>query len=137
MNEKHTTKLPKIKSGFKVPDNYFEGLESRVLAQLEKNEPKVIALQSYRKYWVSAIVAVIILAVSIPLYQAWKINNTSLDNESIEQYLSYQPNVYIEDIISHLDDSDFISLQKEQSLEVESIEKYLLENETIEHYLID
>ena len=137
MNPIDLHKQPKIKPGFKVPENYFDELESKILSQLENEEPKVIQLKSYRKYWFSAVAAVVILAVSIPLYQNWKINSTPLDNESIEQYLSYQPNVYTEDIISHLDDSDVISLQEKQSLESESIEKYLLENEMIEQYLID
>jgi len=137
MNTIDLDKHPKIKPGFKVPENYFDELESKILSQLETEEPKVIQLKSYRKYWFSAVAAVVILAISIPLYQNWKINTTPLDNESIEQYLSYQPNVYTEDIISHLDDSDVISLQEKQSLESESIEKYLLENEMIEQYLID
>ncbi|HRE78033.1 MAG TPA: hypothetical protein PLL09_09440 [Flavobacterium sp.] len=137
MNPIDLHKHPKIKPGFKVPKNYFDELESKILGQLETEEPKVIQLKSYRKYWFSAVAAVVILAVSIPLYQNWKINSTPLDNESIEQYLSYHPNVYTEDIISHLDDSDVISLQKKQSLESETIEKYLLENEMIEQYLID
>ena len=87
--------------------------------------------------WFSAVAAIIILAVSIPLYQNWKMNTAPLDDESIEQYLSYHPTIYTEDIISHLDESDLISLQKQQSLETETIEKYLLENETFEQYLID
>lgn len=137
MNPIDLHKHPKIKPGFQVPENYFDELESKILSQLEAEVPKVIPFKSYRKYWFSAVAASLILAVSIPLYQNWKINNTALDNDSIEQYLSYHPNIYTEDIISLLDDSDLISLQKKQSLESETIEKYLLENEMIEQYLID
>lgn len=137
MNPIDLHKQPKIKSGFKVPESYFEELDSRISAQLAIEEPKVIQLNPNRKYWFSAIAAVVALAVSIPLYQNWKVNSTTLDDESIEQYLSYHPTIYTEDIISHLDESDLISLQKQQSLETETIEKYLLENKTIEQYLID
>ena len=137
MNPIDLHKQPKIKSGFKVPESYFEELESRISAQLTIEEPKVIQLNPNRKYWFSAIAAVVVLAVSIPLYQNWKVNSTTLDDESIEQYLSYHPSIYTEDIISHLDESDLISLQKQQALETETIEKYLLENKTIEQYLID
>lgn len=137
MNPIDLHKHPKIKPGFKVPENYFDELEAKLFNQIEKEEPKVIQLKSYRKYWFSAVAAVVILAVSIPLYQNWKINTNTLDNDSIEHYLSYQSNFYTEDIIGYLDDSDLISLQKKQSLESETIEKYLLENEMIEQYLID
>lgn len=137
MNPIDLHKHPKIKPGFKVPENYFDELESKILIQIETEEPKVIQFKSYQKYWITAVAAVVILAVSIPFYQNWKINTTPLDNESIEQYLSYHPNVYTEDIVSHLDEVDLISLQNEQSLESETIEKYLLENEMIEQYIID
>lgn len=137
MNPIDLHKQPKIKSGFKVPESYFEELDSRISVQLAIEEPKVIQLNPNRKYWFSAIAAVVVLAVSIPLYQNWKVNSTTLDDESIEQYLSYHPTIYTEDIISHLDESDLISLQKQQALETETIEKYLLENKTIEQYLID
>lgn len=137
MNPIDLHKHPKIKSGFKVPENYFDELESNILSQIDNEEPKVIQLKSYRKYWFSAVAAVVILAISIPSYQNWKIENDSLDHDSIENYLSYHQRVTTEDIISLLDDSDIISLQKNQSLESESIENYLLENKVLEHYLID
>lgn len=130
-------KHPKIKPGFKVPENYFDTLESKIREQIMAEEPKVILLKSYRKYWLSAVAAVILLAVSIPVYQHWKVKNSLLDNDSIEQYLSYHPAIYTEDIISFLDESDLNSLQRQTTLESETIEKYLLENESIEHYLID
>jgi hypothetical protein len=138
MNSIDLHKHPKIKSGFKVPEDYFNKLESSIQSQIETlEEPKVIQLNSLRKYWYSAVAAIIILAVSIPVYQNWKTNHTSLDDDSIEYYLSYQPRIYIEDIIPLLDESDITSLQRQQSVEMETIEKYLLENETIENYLID
>jgi hypothetical protein len=137
MSPLNLNKHSKINPGFKVPEGYFDELESKIMSQLDAEEPKVIQLNSYRKYWFSAVAAVVLLAVSIPFYQNWKIKNTPIDNEAIEQYLSYHPTVYTEDISSLLDDTDLISLQKKQSLESETIEKYLLENETIEFYLID
>lgn len=137
MSPLNLNKHSKINPGFKFPEGYFDELESKILSQLDAEEPKVIQLNSYRKYWFSAVAAVVLLAVSIPFYQNWKIKNTSIDNDAIEQYLSYHPTVYTEDISSLLDDTDLISLQKKQLLESETIEKYLLENETIEFYLID
>ena len=85
MNPIDLHKQPKIKSGFKVPENYFDELESKITAQLAIEEPKVIRLNPNRKYWFSAVAAIIILAVSIPLYQNWKMNTAPLDDESIEQ----------------------------------------------------
>lgn len=137
MNSIDLDKHPKVKPSFKVPDNYFDELESKIFSQIENVEPKVIQLKSHRKYWFSLAAAIVILAVSIPIYQNWKIDNTPLDNDIIENYLSYHPRIYTEDIISLLDDSDITSLQKKQSIEAEAIENYILEDEAIEHYLID
>lgn len=138
MNPIDLHKHSKIESGFKTPEGYFEQFESKLLLQIPFEETKIVSINSNKKYWYGAIAAIIILAVSIPIYQNWKVNEVVLaDQDSIEYYLSYHPTVTTEDLIHHLDDADLSALQRNQSLELETMEKYLLENETIENYLID
>jgi hypothetical protein len=107
------------KSGFKVPENYFDSLENSVLDQIkskeiskktgfktpqnyfseftvklpvEKEETKVIALNSWTK-WVAAasIIAVSILgALYIDSISPKKsLQFSDLDNDMIEQYFEY------------------------------------------------
>ena len=40
---------PKIESGFKTPDHYFEDFSAKIMQQLPENEPKVISIFQKRK----------------------------------------------------------------------------------------
>ena len=79
-----------IKSGFKVPENYFEQFEAKMMEQIStKKETKVISLFQRRQIWISAVAAVVLLAIGIPVYfNMAKENN--LDAATIEVYLSQQ-----------------------------------------------
>ena len=81
----------KISPGFSVPENYFENFSSKLLQELPKNEPKVISIYQKKKKLLFAVAAVLILALSIPIYNALISSNNELDNTSIENYLTYQP----------------------------------------------
>lgn len=130
---------PKIKSGFQVPSNYFETFEEKLFKKLDlKNDVNVISIKSKKTNWYVAIAAIVILAISIPVYQNWKIQNAiSLSTEEFEYYVSYNPNFTTNDIISQLSDDDINAMQLSSNLQTENIENYLLENESIEYYLID
>ena len=130
---------PKIKSGFKVPDGYFEELNAKLTEQLAiEVEPKVIVLHSRKTLWYFAIAAVLLVAISIPVYQNWKINTSpQLNQDEIENYLSSHPSITTEDLITLLNDEDILALQKSKTIESETIENYLLTTESLEYYLID
>lgn len=130
---------PKIKSGFKVPEEYFEQFNTKLTEQiLNDAEPKVIVLHSKKTRWYFAIAAVLLLAISIPVYQNWKVDtSTQLNQDEIENYLSYHSSINTEDLITLLNDEDILSLEKNKTIESESIERYLLTTESLEYYLID
>ena len=45
-----------IKSGFKVPENYFEQFEAKMMEQISKEkETKVVSLFYRKQVWISAI----------------------------------------------------------------------------------
>ena len=79
----------KIKSGFKVPDAYFETLEARILEKMPPQETKVVSLFYKKQIWISSIAAVFVLAIVIPAYfNASK--TTTIENITIENYLVNQ-----------------------------------------------
>jgi len=129
----------KIKSGFKVPDGYFEEFNAKLTEQLAiEVEPKVIVLHSRKTLWYFAIAAVLLVAISIPVYQNWKINTPpQLNQDEIENYLSYHPSITTEDLITLLNEEDILALQKSKTIESETIENYLLTTESLEYYLIN
>ncbi len=130
---------PKINSGFKVPDGYFEEFNSKLTDQLAiEVEPKVIVLHSRKTLWYSAIAAILLIAISIPVYQNWKVNTSpQLNQDEIENYLSYHSSITTEDLITLLNEEDILALQKSKTIESETIENYLLTTESLEYYLID
>jgi len=108
---------PKIKSGFKVPDGYFEEFNAKLTEQLAiEVEPKVIVLHSRKTLWYFAIAAVLLVAISIPVYH---------------------PSITTEDLITLLNEEDILALQKSKTIESETIENYLLTTESLEYYLFD
>lgn len=130
---------PKIKTGFQAPPAYFETFESKLFNQLKlEEEPVVISVNSRKTNWYYAIAALVILAISIPVYQNWKFNSTvSPSAEELEYYVNNHPNFTANEIISQLSDEDIQAMQLTSNLQTENIENYLLQTESIEYYLID
>ncbi|MFN7045485.1 MAG: hypothetical protein ACK4M1_09835 [Flavobacterium sp.] len=127
-----------IKSGFKVPENYFEQFEAKLMEQIStEKETKVISLFQRRQIWISAVAAVVLLAIGIPVYfNMAKENN--LDAATIEIYLSQQQGIGITEMSKHLTDDDIIALENNLSLNKnnsDAVEDYLLESENLDYYI--
>ena len=127
-----------IKSGFKVPENYFEQFEAKMMAQIStKKETKVISLFQRRQIWISAVAAVVLLAIGIPVYfNMAKENN--LDAATIEVYLSQQQGIGITELSKHLTDEDITALENSLSLNEnnsDAVEDYLSESENLDYYI--
>ncbi|WP_140486722.1 hypothetical protein [Flavobacterium sp. GSA192] len=130
---------PKIESGFKAPDDFFENFSANLLEQLPKNEPKTISLFQRKKTIIMMVAAVFVLALAIPTL----INNASRSNEidtvTLENYLSYQSNVNQYDLINELDEEDINNINTTTNIVLEdnTIEEILINNNNLEHYIIE
>ncbi len=127
-----------IKSGFKVPENYFEQFEAKMMAQIPvEKETKVVSLFYRKQVWISSIAAVLLLAIAIPVYfNMAKENN--LDAGTIEVYLSQQQGIGITELSKHLTDDDIKALEKNLSLNEsnpDAVEDYLSESENLDYYI--
>ena len=127
---------PKIKSGFITPENYFEDFSAKILQQLPNNEPKVISIFSRRKTWFYSAAAVIVIALTIPVYNNY--NNTSNEIEplTLENYISYHSTVSDADLVSLLDENDIQKMNVDLNLEDKNIENELSANANIDIYLL-
>jgi hypothetical protein len=56
---------PNIKSGFKVPDSYFESLTERIMLNIPMEEVKVIPLYRRRPVWITSAAAALVLSLSL------------------------------------------------------------------------
>lgn len=129
-----TLKEKSKSSGFLVPDNYFETFKVSELdiVSNKKKTSKVISLFS-KKNWLYAasIAAIAILIISLPDFNK-SVNFSSLDNESIENYIlsndyeSYTLNNLI------IDPSAFEDAIYNEALSDISLENYLYNNSDLE-----
>lgn len=127
-----------IKSGFKVPDNYFEQFEAKIMEQISnESQPKIVSLFYRKQVWIIAIAAVFLIAIAIPVYFNMA-NERSLDAITIENYLIHQQGVGITELSKHLTDEDIVALRNNLSLNEshsDAVEDYLLEAENLDYYI--
>lgn len=126
---------PKITTGFKTPENYFNDLSGRVLQQINEREVKVIPIYKRKKVLTMAAAAVIVIAMMIPIVNNYNNTSKELDENTLETYLAYQSNLNQYDLINQLDSKDIESLNKNVALEQETIEDILSSNPNIENLI--
>jgi hypothetical protein len=126
---------PKIKSGFKTPEHYFDDLSAKVLQQLNKKEVKVIPLYKRKNLISMLAAAVIVIALMIPIVNNYNATSKDLDEDTLETYLSYQSNLNQYDLIQNLDTKDIQKLNKNVAIEDETLEDILASNPNIEHLI--
>ncbi|CAI2769117.1 hypothetical protein [Flavobacterium collinsii] len=127
---------PKIKTGFKTPENYFDDFSTKVLQQInEKKEIKVIPIYKRKKVLSIAVAAVVFIGLLIPIVNNYNKTSKDLDEDTLETYLSYQSNLNQYDLIRELDDKDIDKLNKNVALEQETLEDILATNPNIENLI--
>ena len=128
---------PKITSGFTTPDGYFYTFSEKVLAQLPKQETKVISIFSSKKVWYFAAAAILILMLSIPLFTKYSTQQEEIDTATLENYIAYQSNISEEEIVNLLEQDDLDKMKLDFNIDYATIEDALKSNSNLEQYLID
>ena len=128
---------PKITSGFTTPDGYFDTFSEKVLAQLPKQETKVISILSSKKVWYFAAAAILILMLTIPLFTKYSTQQEEIDSATLENYIAYQSNISEEEIVNLLEQDDLDKMNLDFNIDGATIEDALKSNSNLEQYLID
>jgi hypothetical protein len=128
---------PKIESGFKTPEHYFDDFSSKIMQQLPENEPKVISIFQKRKRIIFAVAAVLVIALMIPFYTLFSTTTTELDENTLENYITYQSNMNQYDFISELELEDINKIKTSIPVEDDAIEDLLSTNSDMEHFIIE
>ena len=126
---------PKIKTGFKTPDHYFDDLSAKILQQINEKEVKVIPLYKRKKVLSLVAAAAIVIALMIPVVNNYNATSKNLDEATLETYLSYQSNLNQYDLMKELDAKDIDKLGKSVVLEQETLEDILSSNPNIENLI--
>jgi len=138
MNDFKLDREPKISSGFKTPEGYFDDFQVRMMQNLPApEEPKVISIFSRRRTWIMSAAAVLVLALMVPAYNNFYNKNEEIDAVSMENYLSYQSNISQYDLINLLDNEDIQSLDVDLALEDKTIEDILTNTTNLENYIYE
>ena len=128
---------PKIKTGFKTPEHYFENFSVNLLEKLPQNEPKTISLFTRNKKAFIAIAAVLVIALTVPIVYKYVTKSKELDEATLETYLSYQSNLNQYDLIHELDTNDINNLDQNIALGDDTLEDVLASNPNIEHLILE
>ena len=128
---------PKIESGFKTPENYFEDFSTKMMAKLPENEIKVISIFQRKKNLFLIVAAVLVLALMIPSLSNFYNNKQEIDSNQLENYITYQSNVNQYDLINGLESSDIKNIKISMSIEDKAIEDVLSANANLENLLLE
>lgn len=128
---------PKIKTGFKTPDHYFENFSKKIMEQIPVSEPKVISIFEKRKKLILMVAAVLLLALMIPLLNSGNSNSKELDSATLENYITYESNMNQYDLINVLETDDLNKINTSLALEDEAIEDQLYTNSNLENLILE
>ena len=128
---------PKIESGFKTPENYFENFSEKIIQQLPEKESKVISIFQKRKIILMTVAAILVIAMMIPVYTIFSIKPKDLDENTLENYLTYQSSMNQYDLITELEPEDINKIETVLPLEDETIEDILTTNSDMEHLILE
>ena len=136
MKEFRLDNEPKITSGFKTPEGYFDDLSEKISANLPKNEPKVISIFQKRKTWMYGIAAVLAISLSVVFYQQSQSTET-LDAEFLENYIARNTTVSEYDLLELLEKEDIEKIQIDLDIQDDILEETMINNTNLEHYIIN
>lgn len=128
---------PKIQTGFKIPENYFDDLSIKIMEQLPASEPKVISIFKKRKSLIFMAAAILILALMIPILNNLSTTKKELDSTTLENYITYQSNVNQYDLISVLESEDITNMNTSIVLEDQAVEDVLSTNSNLENLILE
>lgn len=140
MSTKNLNNGEKIKSGFQIPDGYFEQFDSKLLIKLPKKETKVLSLWNTSKIWISSAAATIIVGLLVVFLIQTNASATiqnPIETTTLENYLSTELSTY--EISDKLTNEDINALEKSlslnQTVNKDDIEEYLLDSQNLDYYL--
>jgi hypothetical protein len=127
---------PKIETGFKTPENYFNTLSTNINQRLHRKEPKVISFYQRNKKVLFAVAATLVLALSIPFFMQQPTKVSDLDHAIIEDYISYNTKITTYELAEFLDKEDIEKLQVDFDIPNDVLEQSIINNQDFERYLI-
>lgn len=128
---------PKIETGFKIPNNYFENFSVKMMKQSPASEPKIIDIFQKRENIILIVAAVLVIALMIQNLNYSTASSQALDSIALENYINYQSNVNQYDLMRVLETEDINKINTNIVLEDEAIEDVLSANSNLENLILE
>jgi hypothetical protein len=128
---------PKIRSGFEVPDGYFEQFPEQLMRKVPATAKKVVVLKRNASRWYIVAASLMAGIVSLTYYQQHQITLQDIDAVTIENYLTYHASVTEEEIVNLMDEKDLEKMKLDLNIADKDLEEALDETPNIEQYLIN
>ncbi len=125
----------KLRSGFKIPEGYFDAFSEKVMHRILKEETKVISFYSRNKRLLYSVAAVFVLALSLPIVNHLQNKEQELSSTEIENYLTQNKSVTDDELVNLLEQEDIDKIKITSSITNEAIEEELSNNTEIELYI--
>lgn len=136
MKEFRLDNEPKISSGFKIPENYFDDLSEKINTNLPKTEPKVISIFQKRKARLYSVAAILIVGISILMVQQLQ-NKPTFDSEFLESYIAQNTTISEYDLLELLEKEDLENMQIDLNIQDAVLEDIVTNNTNLEQYIIN
>lgn len=128
----------KIKTGFKVPESYFDSFSEKILSKIETNttqeKPKVISIFERNKKWALSIAATLLVFITVDYY-FFDLNKTKNENLELEHYIVNQTDITDDDFVSLLNENDIEKIAVEYHLDQNTTDNLDLDNLNLEENL--
>ncbi len=113
---------PKVKSGFKVPDDYFDQFSEKLFQRIQEDDKPVISI--FREYYqaVIAVAAVLIVGLLITFNTS---NSQEINQTELENYFAYHSNMNQYDLADILNEDDIDNIHIDYNLESDEMADYL------------
>jgi hypothetical protein len=135
MNSFNLENQPKINSGFKTPEHYFENFSEQMLAKIGQEEKPVISIFQRHRNWFLVAAAVLILGIMIPFLNK-PADSQNIDDATIENYLA-QSNISQYELVNMLDDADIDALERDLAMDESTLESAIEYNGNLENYITE
>jgi hypothetical protein len=123
----------KIKTGFSVPEGYFENFEVKIPSEKTHQKSVVIQLFVENKKWILSTAAVLI--ISLTLIFQWNRKVEESYATEIENQLLYNSTISDDDIVNLLDEEAILNIKINTSIDKSELEDALVKENMIENYL--
>lgn len=125
----------KLKSGFQIPEGYFDAFSEAVLRRILKEETEVLSFYSRNKRLLYSLAAIFMIVLSLPILNHLHDNEQELSYSEIENYLTQNKSVTDDELINLLELEDIDKIKITTCISKEAIEEELSNNTEIEHFI--